>query len=107
MLSTYASTSTYATGQVVSVTATQTFTSVSEQSFSEMLSQNWLVLLLMSAVALIVLAFSLGRRHRSRLASQAVQGPKPGIVYCVSCGAQNPAPSEFCGKCGTKLQNAI
>ena len=103
VVSTSASTSTFATSQVVAVTATQTLTSVSEQSFSEMLSQNWWVLLVVGAVVLAVLAFSLGRGSRSGPASQTVQGPKPGMVYCVSCGAQNPATGEFCGKCGTKL----
>jgi ribosomal protein L40E len=107
MFSTSASTSTYATGQVVSLTATQTFTSVSEKaepSASDALSQNWSAILVLGAIALAILAFSLGRRSRSRRVSEAVQGPKLGVVYCMSCGAQNLVGSEFCGKCGTKLQ---
>jgi hypothetical protein len=111
VFSTAATTSTYQTGQVIGITNTQTFTSVTDvqppaPSIGDILSQNWYVLLGLAAV-LIVLAFTLGRRSRSgsRMtpASQAVQGPRPGIVYCMSCGAQNPAANEFCGKCGTKL----
>ena len=107
------STSAYATGQVVSVTETQTLTSVSEQaglSISDMLSQNlWIVLLV--AVVLGVLGFRLMRRGGTGKSgvslpsapAQPAQGPKSGIVYCRSCGIQNPAINEFCGKCGTKL----
>jgi hypothetical protein len=111
VFSTAATTSTYQTGQVIGITNTQTFTSVTDvqppaPSIGDILSQNWYVLLGLAAV-MIVLAFSLGRRSRSgpRMtpAPQAVQVPKPGVVYCMSCGAQNPATSEFCGKCGTKL----
>jgi hypothetical protein len=108
--STSASTSTSATSQVVSITATQTLTSVSEQtgsSISDMLSQNLWVLLVLGAVVLAVLAFSLGRRTRSHpltaSASHSVRAPRTGTVYCRSCGAKNPVASEFCGKCGTKL----
>ncbi len=111
VFSTSASTSTYATGQVVSVTATQTLTSASEQagpSISDMLSQNlWIILVLVAAV-LVVLAFRLGRKGGTPTSvvsppAQTVQGPKPGMVYCKSCGTQNPAANEFCGKCGAKL----
>jgi hypothetical protein len=109
VFSTSASTATYATSRVVSITATQTLTSISEQagrSISDVFSQNWWVLLVLGAAVLAVLAFSLGRRGRAASKSsppQAVQGPKSGVVNCRSCGAQNPAANEFCGKCGTKL----
>lgn len=65
LFSTSASTSTYATGQVVAVTTTQTLTSVSEQagpSISHMLSQNLWIILVLGVVVLVVLAFRLGRR---------------------------------------------
>lgn len=112
--STTTSTSTYATGQVVGITATQTFTSVSEQagpSISDMLSQNLWIILVLFAVVLGVLGFRFGRRGGTgpsgvsppTAPAQSVQGPKPGIVYCRNCGTQNPATNEFCGKCGTKL----
>jgi hypothetical protein len=111
LFSTSASTSTYATGQVVAVTATQTLTSVSEQagpSISDMLSQNLWIIIVLGVVVLVVLAFRLGRRggtgpSRVSPLAQTVQGPKSGTVYCRSCGTQNPAANEFCGKCGTKL----
>jgi glucan phosphoethanolaminetransferase (alkaline phosphatase superfamily) len=116
VFSTTASTSTYATEQIIGMTKTQTITSVTDvqppaSSISDMLTQNWWILLVLGA-ALAVLAFSLGRRSRSRLAPALkslksapypIQGSKPEIVYCMSCGAQNPATAEFCGKCGTKL----
>jgi hypothetical protein len=65
IFSTSASTITYATGQVVSVTGTQTLTSVSEQagpSISDMFTRNWWILLVVGAGVLVVLAFTLGRR---------------------------------------------
>jgi hypothetical protein len=92
VFSTSASTSTFATSRVVAVTATQTLTSVSEQSFSEVLSQDWWVILVLGAVAL-VLAFMLGRRRR-----------QVGTLNCMICGARNPATNEFCVKCGSKLK---
>ena len=112
VFSTSASTPTYATGQIVSVTATQTLTSVSEQagpSVTDMLSQNLWIILVLGIVVLAVLAFRLGRRGGTGPSgvsptAQTVQGPKAGTVYCQSCGIQNPAVNEFCGKCGTKLR---
>jgi hypothetical protein len=92
VFSTSASTSTFATSQIVAVTTTQTLTSVSEQSFSEVLSQDWWVILVLGAVAL-VLAFMLGRRRR-----------QVGTLNCMICGARNPATNEFCVKCGSKLK---
>jgi hypothetical protein len=114
VFSTSASTSTYATGQVVAITATETLTSVSEQagpSISDMLTQNLWIILVLGVVVLVVLAFRLGRRGGTGPSgvslpsppAQTVQGPKSGTVYCRKCGAQNPAINEFCGKCGTKL----
>jgi hypothetical protein len=114
VLSTSASTSTYSTGQVATITATQTLTSVSEQagpSISDMLSQNLWIVLVLFAVVLGVLGFWFGRRggrgpsvvSPPTASAESVQGPKPGIVYCQNCGTQNPATNEFCGKCGTKL----
>lgn len=66
LFSTSASTSTFATSQVVAVTATQTLTSVSEQagrSISDMLSRNLWIILVLGVVVLVVLAFMLGRRR--------------------------------------------
>ena len=111
LFSTSASTSTYATGQVITVTATQTLTSVSEQagpSISDMLSQNLWIILVLGVVVLAVLAFRLGRKGGTATSgtsptAQTVQGPEPGMVYCRSCGTQNPAANAFCVKCGTKL----
>lgn len=111
LLSTSASTSTYATGQVVAVTATQTLTSVSEQagpSISDMLSQNLWIILALGVVVLVVLAFMLGRRGHTAASgvsppTQTVQTSKSGTVYCRSCGTQNPAANEFCGMCGARL----
>jgi len=114
LLSTSASTSTYSTGQVAAITATQTLTSVSEQagpSISNMLSQNLWIILVLLAVILGVLGFRLGRRDDTSPSGVSlpspptppVQGAQGGIVYCRKCGTQNPAINEFCGKCGTKL----
>ena len=111
VFSTSASTSAYATGQVVSVTATQTFTSVSEQagpSVTDMLSQNLWIMLVLVVVVLGLLAFRLGRRGSTGPSgvpptAQAVRGPEAGMVYCTNCGFQNPAANEFCGDCGKKL----
>jgi hypothetical protein len=93
LFSTSASTASYATGQVVSITATQTLTSVSEQSFSEVLSQNLWIVLVVCAAFLVVLAFMLGRRRR-----------QAGTLNCMICGTQNPATNQFCVKCGSKLR---
>jgi hypothetical protein len=114
LLSTSASTSTYSTGQVAAITATQTLTSVSEQAgppISDMLSQNLWIILVLFAVILGVLGFRLGRRDSTSPSGVSlpsppappVQGAQSGIVYCRKCGTQNPAINEFCGKCGTKL----
>jgi hypothetical protein len=109
MLSTSASTATYATGQVVSITATQTFSSVSEQtpsgptasSISDLLMQNLWAVLVLFAVVLGVLGFRLGRRG----------GRGPSMVsapsgFCSSCGARLTQDSQFCPKCGTKRSSA-
>jgi hypothetical protein len=93
VFSTSASTSTFATSQVLAVTATQTLTSVSEQSFSEVLSQNLWIILVIGAAVLVVLAFTLGRRRR-----------QAGTLNCMICGTQNPATNQFCVKCGSKLR---
>jgi ribosomal protein L40E len=93
MFSTSASTATYSTSQTVSITATQTLTSVSEQSFSETLSQNWWITLVLGAAVLLVLVFTLARRRR-----------RVETLRCMSCGAENPATNEFCAKCGSKLR---
>jgi hypothetical protein len=106
MFSTSASTATYATGQVVSITATQTLTSVSEQtspapSISEMLMQNLWALLVLFAVVLGVLGFRLGRRGGrgpSRVSARD--------VFCSSCGMRLTQDSQFCPKCGTRRTDA-
>jgi ribosomal protein L40E len=32
-----------------------------------------------------------------------VAEPNPAQVFCTNCGHKNPASSNFCAKCGTKL----
>ena len=114
LVSTSASTSTYSTGQVAAITATQTFTSVSEQagpSISDMLFQNLWIILALGVAVLGALAFKFGRGGGTGPSgvdmpnppTPPVQGAQSGIVYCLKCGTQNPATNEFCGKCGTKL----
>jgi hypothetical protein len=111
VFSTSASTPTYATGQVVSVTATQTLTSVSEQagpSATDILSQNLWIILVLVVVVLGLLAFRLRRRGSTGPSgvpptAQVVRRPEAGMMYCTNCGFQNPAANEFCGDCGKKL----
>jgi len=64
LFSTSAATYIFATSQVVTLTDTQTLTSVSEQAFSETLSQNLWFFLVLGAAVLVALAFMLGRRAR-------------------------------------------
>ena len=100
LFSTSASTSTYATGQVVAITATQTLTSVSEQagpSISDMLTQNLWIVLVLFAVVLGVLGFRLGRRG-----GRGPSGISPPGVFCSSCGARMAQEAQFCPKCGQK-----
>lgn len=97
--STTSSTSTYATGQVVAITATQTFTAVSEQpgpSTFDILSQNWWIVLVLFAVVLVFLGFRLGRRGGTRSAVSAQGG------FCSSCGGRLPQSVQFCPTCGQK-----
>jgi hypothetical protein len=100
LFSTTATTSSYAIGQVISITNTQTFTSVSEQaapSISDMLMQNLWFVLVLFAVVLGVLGFGLGRRGRKPRSGIVIQGG-----FCGSCGARMPQDAEFCPKCGQK-----
>jgi hypothetical protein len=106
VFSTSASTTTYATPQMVSITTTQTLTSVAEQtptptaSISDMLMQNLWAVLVLFAVALGVLGFSLGRRGgRGSSKVSAARG------FCSACGFRLTQDSEFCPKCGTKRTN--
>jgi hypothetical protein len=109
VFSTSASTATHATGQVVSITATQTFTSVSEQppssptasSISDLLMQNFWAVLVLFAVVLGVLGFRLGRRGgRGSSRVSAASG------FCSSCGFRLTLDSQFCPKCGARRISA-
>lgn len=104
--STVASTSTYATGQVVSMTNTQTFTSVTDvqppaPTINDILSQNLLIILVLVAVVLGALGYGLGRRGGRG-------SPRVAITsgFCSSCGSRIPEGAEFCVKCGAKRTSA-
>jgi hypothetical protein len=106
VFSTSTSISTHATGQVISITNTQTFTSVSEvqppaPSISEILSQNLLIILVLVAVGIGVLGFRLGRRGGRGPSKVSASGG-----FCSSCGFRLTLDSQFCPKCGTRRTDA-
>jgi hypothetical protein len=55
---------------------------------------SWAILISASAILLVAVVLS----FRSRLKKSSVK------IFCVECGAENPATNEFCGKCGQKLK---
>jgi hypothetical protein len=102
VFSTSASTSSYATGQVLAITNTETFTSATEStppapSISDILMQNLSLLLVLLAVVLGVLGFRFGRRGGK--GPSAVSAP---TGFCASCGAAMGQEAQFCPKCGAK-----
>jgi len=105
VFSTSTSTSTMTTGQVVSITNTETISSVTDVqppplSISDMVSQNlMLILVILVGLILGILGFTFGRRG-----SRGVSGPSrvSASGFCVSCGSAIPHDAQFCPKCGQK-----
>jgi ribosomal protein L40E len=102
----------YTTVAIPSVdTTTVTLTSISYSTLpSSMLAgANWITLSLLAAVVLgaIVLAFLLTRRTRLATAKESRPSGAETIVekvFCINCGAELPARSKFCNKCGSSQQ---
>jgi hypothetical protein len=85
--------------------ATQTSTQTGTQTYSDlmsMLQQNGLPILAV-IIILVGAALVVSRRRKPGGPAQVGQAPRSEVVYCHSCGKQNPAGNEFCGSCGTKL----
>ncbi|HKM77976.1 MAG TPA: zinc-ribbon domain-containing protein [Candidatus Bathyarchaeia archaeon] len=83
------------------VTQTSISSTQTSSDLMSMIQQNQL-LILGGIVLIVVLAVAVALMSR-RKPTQPTSGATSGMIYCRSCGTQNPTANEFCGKCGTKL----
>jgi len=91
------------TVNAASTTQTSSSSSQTSNDLMSMIQQNQLLILggIVLIIALVVAGALISRRKPSQ--TQPTSGATPGMIYCRSCGTQNPTANEFCGKCGTKL----
>lgn len=69
--------------------------------------QWWFWTIIVSIVAVAIVGFWLvQRKTMQKHKKETSQTAKTGVNYktCPNCGARLPADSQFCGKCGTRLE---
>ncbi len=85
------------------VTQTSISSTQTSSDLMSMIQQNQ-PLILGGIVLIVVLAVAVALMSRRKpTQTQPTSGATPGMIYCRSCGTQNPTANEFCIKCGTKL----
>ena len=69
-----------------------------------MIEQNQLLILeVVILLADVIIVAALLSRRKLAPTQPTSTGGATGMVYCTKCGTQNSATSEFCGKCGAKI----
>jgi hypothetical protein len=63
-------------------------------------------LLVIGALALLAMILAVALKHRKPRREEPEPSKLVGgtIRFCPSCGTANPSTSQFCGKCGTRLE---